>query len=230
MSPEFNNIELARAKMIEQQIRPWNVLDPNVLELLRTIRREDFVPKSHRHLAFVDMEVPLPEGQVMLAPKVEARLLQELNLTPSDRVLEIGTGSGFMAALLARMGAHVLSVEKYEGLMTLAQSNLRQAGITNVELVLGNGFGEHPRWAHLGFDAIVVSGAVEQLPQGLVDRLNPGGRMVAIVGTAPIMQAILLERTGKGLAPSANGIRRVTLFETLTLPLEDATKLSHFRF
>jgi protein-L-isoaspartate(D-aspartate) O-methyltransferase len=230
MSPEFNNIELARAKMIEQQIRPWTVLDPNVLELLRTIRREDFVPKSHRHLAFVDMEVPLPEGQVMLAPKVEARLLQELNLTPSDRVLEIGTGSGFMAALLARMSAHVLSVEKYESLMALAQSNLRQAGITNVELVLGNGFDEHPRWAHVGFDAIVVSGAVEQLPQGLIDRLNPGGRMVAIVGAAPIMQAILLERTGKGLAPSANGIRRVTLFETLTLPLEDATKLSHFRF
>ncbi len=149
MSPEFNNAELARAKMIEQQIRPWNVLDPNVLDLLKSIRREAFVPRTHRHLAFVDMEVPLPEAQVMLAPKVEARLLQELNLNPTDRVLEIGTGSGFMAALLARMSAHVLSVEKYDSLMQLAQSNLSDADITNVELVLGNGLGDHPRWAHV---------------------------------------------------------------------------------
>ena len=230
MSPEFNNAELARAKMIEQQIRPWNVLDPNVLDLLKSIRREAFVPKTHRHLAFVDMEVPLPEGQVMLAPKVEARLLQELNLTPTDRVLEIGTGSGFMAALLARMSAHVLTVEKYDSLMRLAQSSLNDAGITNVELVLGNGLGDHPRWAHVGFDAICVSGAVAQIPQGLLDRLNPGGRMVAIVGSAPIQQAVLVERTGKGLAPSANGMRSTVLFETLTLALEDAPKVSHFRF
>ena len=199
MSPEFNNAELARAKMIEQQIRPWNVLDPNVLDLLKSIRREAFVPRTHRHLAFVDMEVPLPEAQVMLAPKVEARLLQELNLNPTDRVLEIGTGSGFMAALLARMSAHVLSVEKYDSLMQLAQSNLSDADITNVELVLGNGLGD-------------------------------GGRMVAIVGSAPIQQAVLVERTGKGLAPSANGMRSTVLFETLTRPLEDAPKVSHFRF
>ena len=139
MRPEFSSIENARSKMIEQQIRPWNVLDPNVLELLAEIRREDFVPKTHRHLAFVDMEVPLPEHQVMLAPKVEARLLQELNLSPDDQVLEIGTGSGFMAALLARQSGKVLTIEKYEQLAAMAQENLNQAGISNVEVVRGLG-------------------------------------------------------------------------------------------
>lgn len=228
MNPDFANIDKARSKMIEQQIRPWNVLDPNVLNLLSELHREDFVPRSHRHLAFVDMELPLPEGQVMLAPKVEARLLQELSLTPTDRVLEVGSGSGYMAALMARQAAQVLTVEKYERLVALAQENLAQAGISNIEVVHANGLAENSRWAHNTFDAIAISGALEKIPEHLIRMLNPGGRMVAIVGAAPIMQAVLIERVGAGQA--ADGTRSTVLFETLTKPLEDAPKISHFRF
>lgn len=230
MNPDFANINNARSKMIEQQIRPWNVLDPNVLNLLSELHRENFVPRSHRHLAFVDMELPLPEGQVMLAPKVEARLLQELSLTPADRVLEIGTGSGYMAGLMARQAGQVLTVEKYESLVALAQANLAQANISNVEVVHANGLAENSRWAHNTFDAIAISGALEKIPEHLIRMLNPGGRMVAIVGTAPVMQAILIERIGAAAGQAANGTRSTVLFETLTKPLEDAPRISHFKF
>ncbi|MBU6218046.1 MAG: protein-L-isoaspartate O-methyltransferase family protein [Burkholderiaceae bacterium] len=228
MNPDFLNIENARSKMIEQQIRPWNVLDPNVLDLLTRVQREAFIPKSHRHLAFVDMEVPLPEHQVMLAPKVEARLLQELNLTPTDKALEIGTGSGFMAALIARLAASVLTVEKAPALAEFAQTNLNNANITNVEIVQANGLLENPRWAHVGFDAIAISGAVEKIPDHLIGLLNPGGRLVAITGQAPVMQAVLIERVGD--APVNQGVRSTVLFETLTRLLDDAPKISHFKF
>jgi protein-L-isoaspartate(D-aspartate) O-methyltransferase len=228
MNPDFLNIENARSKMIEQQIRPWNVLDPNVLDLLTRVQREAFIPKSHRHLAFVDMEVPLPEHQVMLAPKVEARLLQELNLTPTDKALEIGTGSGFMAALIARLAASVLTVEKAPALAEFAQTNLNNANITNVEIVQANGLIENPRWAHVGFDAIAISGAVEKIPDHLIGLLNPGGRLVAITGQAPVMQAVLIERVGD--APVNPGVRSTVLFETLTRLLDDAPKISHFKF
>lgn len=228
MNPDFLNIENARSKMIEQQIRPWNVLDPNVLDLLTRVQREAFIPKSHRHLAFVDMEVPLPEHQVMLAPKVEARLLQELNLTPTDKALEIGTGSGFMAALIARLAASVLTVEKAPALAEFAQTNLNNAKITNVEIVQANGLLENPRWAHVGFDAIAISGAVEKIPDHLIGLLNPGGRLVAITGQAPVMQAVLIERVGD--APVNQGVRSTVLFETLTRLLDDAPKISHFKF
>jgi len=228
MNPDFLNIENARCKMIEQQIRPWNVLDPNVLDLLTRVQREAFIPKSHRHLAFVDMEVPLPEHQVMLAPKVEARLLQELNLTPTDKALEIGTGSGFMAALIARLAASVLTVEKAPALAEFAQTNLNNANITNVEIVQANGLIENPRWAHVGFDAIAISGAVEKIPDHLIGLLNPGGRLVAITGQAPVMQAVLIERVGD--APVNPGVRSTVLFETLTRLLDDAPKISHFKF
>ncbi len=228
MTPDFTDIDKARSKMIEQQIRPWNVLDPNVLELLSFVPREDFVPRSHRHLAFVDMETPLPEGQVMLAPKVEARLLQELSLTPSDHVLEVGTGSGYMAALMGHQAREVLTIEKYSSLIQLAEENLNRKGMSNVEVIQANGLAENPRWAHVGFDAIAISGAVEKVPDHLVQCLKPGGRLVAIVGRAPVMQAILMERVGQ--AAPQNSIRTTTLFETLTLPLEDAPKISHFKF
>lgn len=230
MTPDFYDPEKARSKMIEQQIRPWDVLDPNVLELLAEIHREDFVPKSHRHLAFVDMEIPLPEQQVMLAPKVEARLLQELNLVASDRALEIGTGSGFFAAMMARLAGQVLSVEKHESLLAFAKDNLAHAGISNVELLLANGLAENPAWGYSKFDAIAISGAVATIPSHMLALLNPGGRMVAIVGEAPVMQAVLIERTGIASASAADGTRTTTLFETLTKPLEDGPKVSHFKF
>ena len=227
MSPEVLDFETARSKMIEQQIRPWNVLDPNVLEILHRVQREDFVPSQHRHLAFVDMEIPLPEGQVMLAPKIEARMLQELNLTPSDRVLEIGTGSGHMAALLAQVAANVLSIEKYSSLADMARKNLTRAGISNVEIQQANGLAEDPRWAHTGFDCVVISGALQSVPEHLMQSLKPGGRLVAIIGEPPAMQAILVERAAGN---AADGLRTTVLFETLTKYLEDAPKKSRFRF
>ena len=224
----FSDIEKARSKMIEQQIRPWDVLDPNVLELLCELHREDFVPQSHRHLAFVDMELPLPCGQVMLAPKVEARLLQELNLSHSERVLEIGAGSGFMAALLGRSSREVVSVEKYPELAEMAQASLSNAGITNVEVVCANGLEENARWTRAGFDAVVISGALEEIPEHLMECLNAGGRMVAILGSAPIMRAVLVERIVSGVGHTS--FRSTTLFETLTKLLEDAPKKSKFTF
>lgn len=227
MSPEVLDFEMARSKMIEQQIRPWNVLDPNVLEILHRVHREDFVPSQHRHLAFVDMEIPLPKGQVMLAPKIEARMLQELNLTPSDRVLEIGTGSGHMAALLAQVAANVLSIEKYSSLADMARENLTKAGISNVEIQQANGLAEDPRWAHTGFDCVVISGALQAVPDHLMQSLKSGGRLVAIIGEPPVMQAILVERAAGN---AAVGLRTTVLFETLTKYLEDAPKKSRFRF
>jgi protein-L-isoaspartate(D-aspartate) O-methyltransferase len=228
MNAEPLNIESARSKMIEQQIRPWNVLDPNVLALLNDIPRELFVPQNHRHLAFVDMEIPLPEGQVMLAPKVEARLLQELSLRPTDQVLEIGAGSGFMAAMMAKLAGNVLTVEKYPSLAQFAEDNLRRAELHNVEVMVGNGLESNPRWTHASFDAIAVSGATDTVPEHLVNRLNPGGRMVAIIGRAPVMQAVLIERAD---TTNAQAVTRTTvLFETLTQALEDAPKISRFAF
>jgi protein-L-isoaspartate(D-aspartate) O-methyltransferase len=227
MSPEVLDFETARSKMIEQQIRPWNVLDPNVLELLKKVQREAFVPNDYRHLAFVDMEIPLPEGQLMLAPKIEARILQELSVIGSDRVLEIGTGSGHMAALLAQTAATVLSIEKYPSLVALANTNLERAGIANVEVQQANGLAEDPRWAHMGFDCVVLSGAVETVPDHLLQCLKPGGRLVAIVGEPPVMRTVLIERA----AGAPNAVFRTTvLFETLTKYLEDAPKTSRFRF
>ncbi len=230
MNPDFANVENARSKMIEQQIRPWNVLDPNVLNLLAELRREQFVPRSHRHLAFVDMELPLPHGQVMLAPKVEARLLQELSLLPGDRVLEIGAGSGYMAALMARQAAEVLTVEKYESLAVMARDSLASAGISNAEVLQANGLAEDSRWSRSMFDAIALSGAVEKIPEHLLRQLNPGGRMVAIVGTTPVMQAVLVERIKSAGSSTTDSLRQSVLFETVTKPLEDAPKISHFKF
>lgn len=230
MNPDFTNVENARSKMIEQQIRPWNVLDPNILTLLAELPRERFVPRSHRHLAFVDMELPLAHDQVMLAPKVEARLLQELSLLPSDRVLEIGAGSGYMAALMARQAAEVISVEKYESLALMARESLLEAGISNAEVLQANGLAEDSRWSRSMFDAIVLSGAVEKIPDHLLRQLNPGGRMVAIVGSVPVMQAILVERIKPTGSSPASSLRQAVLFETVTKPLEDAAKIPRFRF
>jgi protein-L-isoaspartate(D-aspartate) O-methyltransferase len=230
MHPDFANVENARSKMIEQQIRPWTLLDPNVLNLLAELRREQFVPRSHRHLAFVDMELPLPHGQVMLAPKVEARLLQELSLLPGDRVLEIGAGSGYMAALMARQAAEVLTVEKYESLAVMARDSLASAGISNAEVLQANGLAEDSRWSRSMFDAIALSGAVEKIPEHLLRQLNPGGRMVAIVGTTPVMQAVLVERIKSAGSSTTDSLRQSVLFETVTKPLEDAPKISHFKF
>ncbi|MFT3721311.1 protein-L-isoaspartate O-methyltransferase family protein [Pseudorhodoferax sp.] len=202
MSPA--DIELSRFNMIEQQVRPWDVLDPAVLELLQQVRREDFTPPALRALAFVDTEVPLltPHeealrlGQCMLAPRVEARSVQDLRLAPTDRVLEIGTGSGFSAALMAHLAEHVLTLEIHAGLAETARANLRAAGISNVEVRHADG--AQGAAAHGPFDAILLSGSVAAVPQALLAQLKPGGRLFAIAGSEPIMRAQVITHAGDG--------------------------------
>lgn len=206
------NIEQARFNMIEQQIRPWDVLDPQVLDLLFVVKRENFTPPAYRSLAFADMELPLGDGQCMLTPKVEAKLLQELDLRKTDKVLEIGTGSGYMAALLAARAEHVITVECRPALAELARQNLAAAGVANVTVETGNGAAGWP--ARGPYDAIVVSGSLPTLPEALLKQLRVGGRLAAIVGEAPVMEAVLVTCTGEGVFNSVN------LFETVIAPLD----------
>jgi len=193
------NIETARFNMIEQQIRPWEVLDGQVLSLLSVVKRENFVPLAHKALAFADMEIPLQDSgahdQCMLAPKVEAKLLQDAALQRTDKVLEIGTGSGYMAALLAQQAASVLSFEIEPALAQMARNNLHQAGITNVEVRQADGSQGAPTDGP--FDVIVLSGSVAEVPQHLLKQLKLGGRLLAIVGEEPVMRANIITRKGE---------------------------------
>ena len=185
----------ARFNMIEQQIRPWDVLDNDVLDLLAVLRREDFVPVAHKAMAFVDMEVPLPHGQTMLAPKVEARLLQDLRVQKNESVLEIGTGYGYMAALLARRADRVVTLEIDPELAAQARENLQNAGIHNAEVRVADG--SKGTIAGGPFDVIVLSGSVAQVPAALLAQLKVGGRLAAIVGGEPVMRAHFVTRTGE---------------------------------
>ena len=191
------DLNQARFNMIEQQIRPWEVLDPNVLALLSTVRREDFAPLAHKALAFVDMEIPLGKGpnQVMLAPRVQARLLQDLAVRKTDKVLDIGTGSGFMAALLGHQAASVLSLELDPDLAAQAQANLHRAGVSNVTVRQADG--SQGAAADGPFDAILLSGSVAEVPAVLLQQLSIGGRLVAIVGDEPMMRTTLITRSGE---------------------------------
>jgi len=216
------NIEQARFNMIEQQIRPWDVLDTAVLELLAVVKREDFVPPAYRALAFVDTEVPLPEGQLMLAPRVEARLLQEAKVLRHETVLEIGAGSGFMAALLGHRAQRVISMEIRPTLVKMATDNLRRAGLSNVTVREGDG--SQGLAAEGPFDVIVLSGSVAAVPQVLLDQLKVGGRLVAVEGEEPVMRATLRTRT------SASAITKVDLFDTVVPRLDDFAEPSRFHF
>ncbi|PUE55502.1 protein-L-isoaspartate O-methyltransferase family protein [Limnohabitans parvus] len=189
------DLNQARFNMIEQQIRPWEVLDPQVLALLSVVRREDFVPLAHKALAFVDMEIPLGSApnQVMLAPRVQARLLQDLAVKKTDKVLDIGTGSGFMAALLANQAAHVLSLEIDANLAAQAQANLQKTGVSNV--TVRNAEGSQGAAADGPFDVILLNGSVAEVPAALLQQLAVGGRLAAIVGDEPMMRATLITRT-----------------------------------
>jgi len=193
------NIETARFNMIEQQIRPWEVLDGQVLSLLSIVKRENFVPLAHKALAFADMEIPLQSsgsiGQCMLAPKVEARLLQDADIKATDKVLEVGTGSGYMAALLAHQAASVLSFEIDPALAQMARTHLQNEGIANVEVRQADG--SHGAPADGPFDVIVLSGSVPDVPQHLLKQLKLGGRLLAIVGEEPVMRASVITRNGE---------------------------------
>ncbi len=188
------NLEQARFNMIQQQIRPWDVLDAHVLHLLSVVKREDFVPLPHKALAFVDMEVPLPAGQVMLAPRVEARLLQDLVVQKHEKVLEIGAGSGYMAALLAHRAQRVIALEIHAELAALARANLQHAGVHNADVRHLDGARAVP--VEGPFDVIVLSGSLAEVPQSLLAHLKIGGRLGAIIGDEPMMRATFVTRVG----------------------------------
>ena len=216
------NIEQARFNMIEQQIRPWNVLDQDVLDLLHVVKREQFVPAAYQNLAFADVEIPLPGGEAMLAPKFEARILQETGVKKHETVLEIGTGSGYMAALLAHRAAKVTTVEINPETAELARKNLANAGVHNVTVETGNGAQGWEKGAP--YDVIVISGALEVLPEAILKQVKVGGRIAAIVGQAPVMEASIITRTGD------NAYSTVKVFETNVRYLTGAPVPSHFQF
>ena len=215
------NFEQARFNMVEQQIRTWDVLDKGVLDLLLAVRREDFVPAGYRTLAFADLEIPLGDGERMWTPKMEARVLQELELKPDERALEIGTGSGYLTALLAMSCSEVTSVELVPRLLAEAESKLAASGIRNVRLEQGDGA---RGWGNEAYDAVVLTGSTPLLPDAWLKQLKPGGRLFAVVGDPPVMAARLLRWTAPGAITSED------LFETVIAPLRNAPQPERFAF
>ena len=216
------NLEQARTNMVEQQIRPWEVLDQDVLDLLYLVPREDFVLPQYRDLAFSDLELPIGEGERMWPPKIEARVIQALSLRKADHVLEVGTGSGHLTALLSHRARHVHSVEINPKLAELGRGNLARHGADNLTLELGDAA---RGWAkHAPYDVIVLTGSTPVLPRAFCDQLAPGGRVFAVVGEAPAMTAKLVTC----IAPGAFGT--VELFETIVAPLVNAERPPRFKF
>jgi protein-L-isoaspartate(D-aspartate) O-methyltransferase len=216
------NVEQARTNMVEQQIRPWEVLDQEVLDLLYVVPREDFVAEKHRSLAFSDLELPIGEAERMWAPRLEARVLQALNVRKSDRVLEVGTGSGYLTALLSHRASHVFSVEIKPKLAAFGRANLERHGAENVTLEAGDAARGWP--SHAPYDVIVLTGSTPVLPGAFVEQLSADGRLFAVVGEPPVMTA----RIVSAAAPGA--WRSTDLFETLIAPLVNAERPPRFRF
>ncbi len=216
------DFEQARFNMIEQQIRPWEVLDPAVLGALETVRREEFVPAEHRELAFADMSLPLPSGEAMLQPKVEARLIQSLEIRAGHKVLQIGVGSGHVAALLAALGGEVTAVELKADLVEFAKAKLVEQGFDNVRLIQGDASGGWKDGAP--WDAILLTGSVGAIDDNIKQSLAEGGRLVAVVGSEPIMEATVVTRLG----PSS--FRSQSLFDTIVPALGGASAEPAFEF
>ncbi len=220
------NFEQARFNMIEQQIRPWDVLDPETLDLFSVVKREDFVPRHYRELAFADVEIPLTSpqrpGQCLLIPCVEARIVQALGIKSTDKVLEVGTGSGYMAALLAARAEFVYSVEIDPGLVNVARDNLQRAGVANVSVDLGDAASGWDLYAP--YDVIVVSGSLPTLPETLLRQLRVGGRLIAIVGEMYPMEVRRVKRTQE------NAFSSESLFETMAAPLFNVLPPAQFVF
>ncbi|MDY7540371.1 protein-L-isoaspartate O-methyltransferase [Undibacterium sp. RTI2.1] len=214
------NIEQARFNMIEQQIRPWNVLDLDVLNLLIICKRENFFPESQKSLAFFDTELPLADGTFALSPKLEARILQELFVKKQESVLVIGTGTGYLPALLAHQAHHVTTTETNPALAETAKHNLRENDVPNVTVIVGNGLIANNNT----YDVIVVSGSLEIVPPHLQQQLNVGGRLFVIAGQAPAMSAQLI------LRESATEFKTTTLFETVVPALPQSVPASKFKF
>lgn len=221
----ISEVEQARFNMVEQQIRPWSVLDPAVLQALFDVPREYFTPPAMQSLAFSDIEIPLvidsvDTNEAMLTPKVEARLAQELLLQPTDCVLEIGTGSGYQAALLAQLAQEITSIEVDSRIAAFGQGNLQRNQIDNVRVEIGDG---HAGWGSAEYDAILVTGSVPAVPDSLKYQLAIGGRLVVVVGQLPVMTAMRITRT------SAASFETVGLFDTVIKPLR-GTAVSQFHF
>jgi protein-L-isoaspartate(D-aspartate) O-methyltransferase len=214
--------EQARFNMIEQQIRTWEVLDPVVLQLLNDLHRESFVPASYHGLAFADLEIPIGHGQSMLSPKLEGRMLQALSLKNTDKVLHIGTGTGYLTALLAQLAESVVTIEIFPDLLETAKQNLQQHSIANVMPLVGDG--AHGWLALAPYDVIVFGASSPVEPATVRDQLNVGGRMLIIIGKAPVMQATLIQRV------SENGFRQDVIFETCITELQSAEQGVTFNF
>ena len=221
MSAVKMDMERARFNMIEQQIRPWEVLDPEVLDALSAVKREDFVPEALKALAFADLELPIGQGQSMLQPKIEARVLQEAAVRNTDVVLEVGTGSGYMAALLAAKAQYVYSVEIDPQLAEKARQALSQSGVANVRVETGDA---SQGWSGPApYDVIVISGALRELPEVFLQQLKLGGRLVAFVGEPPVMEAQLIIRSDE------KAFNTVNVFETV-VPALTSRKRQSFVF
>ena len=214
-------MELARFNMVEQQIRPWDVLDAKVLDLIKKLKREHFVPVDKQSMAFMDVEIPLGHDVKMWSPKVEARVLQALNLQPTDRVLEVGTGSGYLTALMSRLADHVTSVELVQELSARAARTLAAHHFDNVTLEVGDA---SKGWGNEKYDAIVLTGSVPMPPESFYQMLNVGGRLFAIIGDAPAMHATLVTCVATGV------FETITLFETSVAPLANAPQPERFVF
>ena len=216
------NFEIARHNMVEQQIRPWDVSDDRVLELIARAPREDYVPAQYRNIAFADLNIPLGHGEVMMSPKLEARLLQELEIAPTDKILEIGTGSGYLTALLASLGQHVVSVDIEPEFTMTAANKLGRHGIRNITLETGDGARGWDR--QQPYDVIVITGSLPILPEAFRQSLAPGGRLIAIVGQSPAMEVLRVRRV------DAVAFREDSLFETDLPPLRNAIEPAKFVF
>ena len=216
------DIEQARFNMIEQQIRPWDVLNTEVLDVIQSVPREQFVPEEHKKLAFADLEIPIGHDQVMMSPKVEARILQALQILPSDDVLEVGTGSGYLAACLAAMASHVTTVEYHADLSSSARQNCEQNNSTNIEFVVGNVFDQLSSLST--YDLIAVTASVPEYTPQFAKHLNINGRLFIIVGQRPVMSAMLISCVAE------NEYRQEILFETEIPPLLTSSKEKVFSF
>ncbi len=218
----MKDFEQARVNMVESQVRTWEVLDQSVLDLLLAVKREEFVPEKYRALAFADMEIPLGHGEFMLSPKLEARMVQELGIRKTDKVLEIGTGSAYVTALCAKLGGQVVSVERIAEFAQSAARKLAGHGIQNVQLNTGNGA---LGWPATGpYDVILAGGSLPLLPHELRDQLRPGGRLLAVIGEPPAMTATLVTRL------SGRAFNTVGLFETVIPPLREVREPERFVF
>jgi protein-L-isoaspartate(D-aspartate) O-methyltransferase len=216
------NLEQARLNMIESQIRTWEVLDQTVLDLLLTVRREEFVPEKYRDLAFADMEIPIGHAEVMLTPKMEARMIQELGVRKTDKILEIGTGTGYVTALLAKLGGQVVTVERIKEFSLSATRRLAGHGLQNVRLHAGDGSEGWP--AHAPYDVILLTGSVPVLSESFQEQLAVGGRLLAVIGESPVMSANLVTRV------SERAFNSVVLFETVIPALKNVKQAERFVF